>query len=139
MQVELTPMAIAAGRRLADRLFGGLGDAKADYCDVPTVVFSHPPLGTVGLTEEQVCAALAHARGGAWRAAWWCCRCLFCQGVVHDLLTDFLSFNNNNNNNNNKQKSGAGQVRGRRREVLRLALRQPLLRALERCVHSGPP
>jgi hypothetical protein len=54
-QVELTPMAIAAGRRLADRLFGGLGDVKADYCDVPTVVFSHPPLGTVGLTEEQVC------------------------------------------------------------------------------------
>jgi glutathione reductase (NADPH) len=46
-------MAIAAGRRLADRLFGGIKDAKADYEDVPTVVFSHPPIGTVGLTERQ--------------------------------------------------------------------------------------
>ncbi|CAM9348652.1 unnamed protein product, partial [Phaeothamnion confervicola] len=52
--VELTPMAIAAGRRLADRLFGGaaFADAKADYDNVPTVVFSHPTIGTLGLTEE---------------------------------------------------------------------------------------
>jgi len=49
--VELTPMAIAAGRRLADRLFAGV-NGKADYDDVPTVVFSHPPIGTVGLTEK---------------------------------------------------------------------------------------
>lgn len=35
MQVELTPMAIAAGRRLSDRLFGGVDDAKADYTNVP--------------------------------------------------------------------------------------------------------
>lgn len=46
-------MAIAAGRRLADRLFGDLPGVKADYTNVPTVVFSHPPLGTVGLTEAQ--------------------------------------------------------------------------------------
>jgi glutathione reductase (NADPH) len=52
-QVELTPMAIAAGRRLADRLFGGMPDAKADYSLVPTVVFSHPTIGTIGLTEPQ--------------------------------------------------------------------------------------
>jgi glutathione reductase (NADPH) len=46
-------MAIAAGRRLADRLFGGIADSKADYADVPTVVFSHPPIGTIGLTEPE--------------------------------------------------------------------------------------
>lgn len=34
-QVELTPMAIAAGRRLSDRLFGGVEGAKADYTNVP--------------------------------------------------------------------------------------------------------
>lgn len=51
--VELTPMAIAAGRRLADRLFGGAPRAKADYDNVPTVVFSHPTIGTIGLTEAQ--------------------------------------------------------------------------------------
>jgi glutathione reductase (NADPH) len=51
-KAELTPVAIAAGRRLADRLFGGVPDAKISYENIPTVVFSHPPIGTVGLTEE---------------------------------------------------------------------------------------
>lgn len=51
-RVALTPVAIAAGRRLADRLFGGLPDAKLDYENIPTVVFSHPPIGTVGLSED---------------------------------------------------------------------------------------
>jgi len=55
-KVELTPMAIAAGRRLADRLFGNFPNAKADYDCVPTVIFSHPPIGTVGLTEEEAVA-----------------------------------------------------------------------------------
>jgi glutathione reductase (NADPH) len=50
---QLTPVAIAAGRRLADRLFGGQPEAKLDYRDIPTVVFSHPPIGTVGLTENE--------------------------------------------------------------------------------------
>ncbi|KAG5179680.1 glutathione reductase [Tribonema minus] len=53
-KVELTPMAIAAGRRLADRVFGGIPGAKAEYDLVPTVVFSHPPIGAVGLTEPEV-------------------------------------------------------------------------------------
>lgn len=52
-RVALTPVAIAAGRRLADRLFGGQPDARLDYTNVPTVVFSHPPIGAVGLTEDE--------------------------------------------------------------------------------------
>ncbi len=52
-RIALTPVAIAAGRRLADRLFGGMTDRHLDYSQIPTVVFSHPPLGTVGLTEEE--------------------------------------------------------------------------------------
>ncbi|MEO7033922.1 MAG: glutathione-disulfide reductase [Polyangiaceae bacterium] len=48
----LTPVAIAAGRKLSDRLFGGKLDAKLDYADIPSVVFSHPPIGTVGLSES---------------------------------------------------------------------------------------
>ena len=55
-QVELTPMAIAAGRRLSDRLFGNIPQAKASYENVPTVVFSHPPIGTIGLTEPEAVA-----------------------------------------------------------------------------------
>jgi len=50
---HLTPVAIAAGRRLADRLFGGQTDRRLLYENIPTVVFSHPPIGAVGLTEEE--------------------------------------------------------------------------------------
>ncbi|XP_033890033.2 glutathione reductase, mitochondrial [Acipenser ruthenus] len=49
----LTPVAIAAGRKLAHRIFEGKKDSKLDYSNIPTVVFSHPPVGTVGLTEEE--------------------------------------------------------------------------------------
>ena len=53
---ELTPVAIAAGRRLAHRLFDpSLADRstmKLDYENIPSVVFSHPPIGTIGITEE---------------------------------------------------------------------------------------
>ena len=48
---ELTPVAIAAGRRLADRVFGGMEGRKLVYENIPTVLFTHPPIGTVGLSE----------------------------------------------------------------------------------------
>ena len=48
----LTPVAIAAARRLMDRLYGGRSDTL-DLSQVPTVVFTHPPLGKVGLTEAE--------------------------------------------------------------------------------------
>ncbi|PSR97299.1 glutathione reductase [Coniella lustricola] len=53
--VELTPVAIAAGRKLAHRLFGPeeFKNAKLDYNNVPSVVFSHPEVGSIGLTEPQ--------------------------------------------------------------------------------------
>ncbi len=50
-RIALTPVAIAASRRLADRVFCGNADAKLDYANIATVVFSHPPLATVGLSE----------------------------------------------------------------------------------------
>lgn len=50
---QLTPVAIAAGRRLADRLFNNQPQRKLDYENIPSVIFSHPPIGTIGLTETQ--------------------------------------------------------------------------------------
>ena len=51
--IELTPVAVAAGRRLSERLFNGKLNEHLDYNLIPSVVFSHPPIGTVGLTEPQ--------------------------------------------------------------------------------------
>jgi glutathione reductase (NADPH) len=50
-RAQLTPVAIAAGRRLSDRVFGGMKDRHLEYTNIPTVVFGHPPIGTVGMTE----------------------------------------------------------------------------------------
>ena len=55
-KLDLTPVAIKAGRQLSERLFNNKADAKLDYTDVATVVFSHPVIGSVGLTEEKAIA-----------------------------------------------------------------------------------
>lgn len=52
-RATLTPVAIAAGRRLADRVYGGQTGRHLSYDCIPTVVFSHPPVGAVGMTEPQ--------------------------------------------------------------------------------------
>ncbi len=53
-EAQLTPVAVKAGRALAERLFNpALPDAHMDYSQIPTIVFSHPPIGTIGLTEEE--------------------------------------------------------------------------------------
>ena len=52
-RAPLTPVAIAAGRRLADRLFGGQSDRRLAYDSIPSVIFTHPPIGTVGATEAR--------------------------------------------------------------------------------------
>jgi glutathione reductase (NADPH) len=60
-RAALTPVAIAAGRRLSDRLFNGETDRRLDYNLIPTVVFTHPPIGTVGLTESEARAKYGDA------------------------------------------------------------------------------
>lgn len=55
-KLDLTPVAVKAGRQLSERLFNNKADAKLDYTDVATVVFSHPVIGSVGLTEEKAFA-----------------------------------------------------------------------------------
>ena len=52
-RAELTPVAIAAGRRLGDRIFGRQPERRLSYELIPTVIFSHPPIGTIGLTEDE--------------------------------------------------------------------------------------
>ena len=59
-RAALTPVAIAAGRRLSDRVFGDKLDRHLDYSLIPTVIFTHPPIGTVGLTETEARAQYGH-------------------------------------------------------------------------------
>lgn len=51
-RIQLTPIAIREGHALADRLFGGV-ETMVSYEDVPSAVFSNPPIAAVGLTEAQ--------------------------------------------------------------------------------------
>lgn len=56
-KLPLTPVAIAAGRALAERLFENRPTRRIDYTTVPSVIFAHPPIAVVGLTEAQAVAA----------------------------------------------------------------------------------
>jgi glutathione reductase (NADPH) len=60
-RAALTPVAIAAGRRLSERLFGGKTDRHLDYNMIPTVIFTHPPIGTVGASEAEARAQYGDA------------------------------------------------------------------------------
>ena len=60
-RAPLTPVAIAAGRRLSDRLFDGKTERRVDYNNIATVVFTHPPIGTVGMSESEARAAYGDA------------------------------------------------------------------------------
>ncbi|MDH6365570.1 glutathione reductase (NADPH) [Enterococcus sp. PF1-24] len=55
-KVDLTPVAIAAGRRLSERLFNGKKEEYLDYDLIPTVIFTHPAIATIGLSEKAAIA-----------------------------------------------------------------------------------
>src|SRR5439155_3798503 len=67
-RAQLTPAAIAAGRRLSERLFGGQSGRHLDYENIPTVVFGHPPIGTVGLSEKAARERYGHANVTVFRS-----------------------------------------------------------------------
>jgi glutathione reductase (NADPH) len=51
-RVQLTPVAIREGQAFADTVFGGK-PSTVDYANIPSAVFSHPPIGAVGMTEVE--------------------------------------------------------------------------------------
>jgi glutathione reductase (NADPH) len=67
-RAQLTPVAIAAGRRLADRLFGAQAGRHLDYDNIPTVIFGRPPIGTVGLSEPEARARYGDAAVKVYRS-----------------------------------------------------------------------
>jgi glutathione reductase (NADPH) len=67
-RAQLTPVAIAAGRRLADRVFGGQSGRHLDYEVIPTVIFGRPPIGTVGMTEPEARARFGSEHVKVYRA-----------------------------------------------------------------------
>ena len=52
-RVQLTPVAIREGHAFADTQFGGGAAVTVDYDNIPSAVFSHPPIAAVGLTESE--------------------------------------------------------------------------------------
>jgi len=65
----LTPVAVRAGRILSERLFNNRTDLKMDYDLVPTTIFSHPPIGTVGLSEENAVKAFGKENVSAYKSS----------------------------------------------------------------------
>jgi glutathione reductase (NADPH) len=51
-RIQLTPIAIREGQAFADTMFGNK-PTRVDYSNVPSAVFSHPPIAAVGMTEAQ--------------------------------------------------------------------------------------
>ena len=68
-RAQLTPVAIAAGRRLSERLFAGQSDRHLDYQNIPTVIFGRPPIGSVGLTEKAARKHYGHANIEVFRSS----------------------------------------------------------------------
>ncbi|WP_026376451.1 glutathione-disulfide reductase [Aestuariibacter salexigens] len=68
-KVALTPVAVKAGRLLSERLFNNKPDAKMDYDTIPTVVFSHPPIGTIGLSEPEAEEKYGHGNIKVYRSS----------------------------------------------------------------------
>jgi glutathione reductase (NADPH) len=60
-KAALTPVAITAGRKLAERLFSNKTDSKVNYDTIPSVVFAHPPIATIGMTEDQAHQQYGHS------------------------------------------------------------------------------
>ncbi|BCS49911.1 glutathione-disulfide reductase [Aeromonas jandaei] len=67
-RIQLTPVAVAAGRRLSERLFNNKPNEHLNYDLVPTVVFSHPPIGTIGLTEPEAIAEYGEGQVKVYRS-----------------------------------------------------------------------
>lgn len=68
-KLALTPVAVKAGRQLSERLFNSKTTAKMDYDNVPTVVFSHPPIGSIGYSEEKAIATFGKNKVGIYRSS----------------------------------------------------------------------
>ena len=60
-RVQLTPVALAEAMALVDELFGGTG-RRVDYTHIPTAVFTHPNIGTIGFTESAARARFGKIR-----------------------------------------------------------------------------
>ena len=67
-KIELTPVAIKAGRTLVERLFNKRSGLKMDYENVPTVIFSHPPIGVVGLSEKEAKETFGEENVGVYKS-----------------------------------------------------------------------